>query len=246
MISLAQAVGHCLTRPHDVVGRAFTLTVRTVLLLVAALLTAPGAQAQLGEGVAPVDPMTSMNLYLAEPDYDGCGTFDEGAHDDCDDLVVAPHPGLTFLWILISREDGYPQGVGGLGFGIAHSGIGTPGWQNCTGGTQFVSNDWPDSGSGIVIFWQDQCYFPPRENAKIGYFVIEDGASGMFAVIGNPLFNPQVVQWENCDFEIFDLCEGNLAAVELDSSFGPVCGDNCNGPTPVVETTWSRLKGQFR
>jgi len=136
---------------------------------------------------AQSDGNANINIVITEPDYSGCAgpwpAILEGM--DCEDLVSAPWPGQAWVWVVMSDGDMYPDGLGGIQFGIEHEKA-LQGWSLCTGGSEIPEDGWPNSGTGNAATWGGGCYYPPGENAVVGVFPVTDGSAGWMDIIGDP------------------------------------------------------------
>jgi hypothetical protein len=195
-----------------------------------------------------VDDLSNLDPYAANADYDlGCDSFSDG-NLVCADLVSGPGSvDGSFIWVVASRSGGFPDGIGGLQFGIQYSGLGGVFWTLCTGGSEIPEAGWPNSGTGNAVTWSGGCYEPGREVAKVGYVLAFDGTSGSFAIIGDPRladFAPEDAQWADCSAAVWSACPENRG---FDDNIGdganPDC-DTCTG-TPVRETSWGTIKSLF-
>jgi hypothetical protein len=201
-----------------------------------------------GLGLAEQDVNTNLNPYIAPADYGAqcAALLDDG---DCGDLVSSlPVAGEAFVWVVASREGGFPQGVGGMQFGIEYSGLTVVGWTLCTGGSEISQAGWPDSGTGNAVTWSGGCYSSPGTRARIGYISILDGSQGSFSVTGDPRLNPVGVEWADCDAVVWQLCVENLGGIADLSAVGdvpPNCGDHCP-IIPVEDHSWGQIKNLYR
>lgn len=211
---------------------------RLALVAVAALIPATAAQAQ--------DTLANMNLFITIPSYTGCADvlFDSIDSGDCSGLTSDGVDGTAFVWIVASREGGFNGGgVGGAQFGVEHTGVETTGWTLCTGGSEIPEGTWPASGSGNAVTWGGGCYDPAGSAAKIGFFGVNNGATGTMAVTADPRIAEAL--WASCDQTTYDICGDNLGGAELASGTTPGCGDLCEGGTPTEGVTWSQVKALF-
>ena len=200
----------------------------------------------------PIDNRANINLYVTPADYTGCNSIDDADLATCQNLTSPPNLGDSYLWVVTSHEDGFPNGIGGIGgieFGIVWQGLDILTWAMCTGGLQIPQTEpiaWPASGTGNAITWSGGCYVPPVDVAKVGFFTISDGNSGSIAITGDPRLNPPQALYTTCFPEetLHGYCSGNLGFANLAMGTDPLCGDNC-GPTPTVEVSWSAIKARF-
>lgn len=212
---------------------------RSCLVLGALLLMAAPTHAQ-------VDETVTLNLYIGAPDYAGCGSFDDAEVALCSNLASPPHPGTSFLWVVVSDTGGWPQGIDAIQFGVEWAGLQVQGWSLCTGGLQIPQTGWPASGTGNAMTWAGDCYEPPSEVAKVGYFTIDDGSIGSMLITGDPRLSPPQTLFTYCNSSLAEICEGNRGGASLMVGTDPICGDNCDGSTPTHETSWSDIKERYR
>jgi hypothetical protein len=213
---------------------------RIALLALAALVPAT-ALAQ-----APLDIQTNVNLHLTQPSYSGCGdpAFDLIDAGDCAGLASSAIDGAAFLWVVASREGGFSGGgIGGIQFGVDYEGVDPSGWSLCTGGAEIPDGSWPASGSGNAVVWASGCYAPAGTAAVVGFFAVPNGATGTMGITTDP----RIVEalWADCEATEFEICPENLGGASLASGTTPLCGNECEGGTPVDEVTWGQVKALF-
>jgi hypothetical protein len=196
---------------------------------------------------AAVDELTNINLYVANADYDlACDSFsDDGLV--CGDLVSAPGSADgSFIWVVASHTGPFPDGIGGIQFGIQYSGdLFSIGWALCTGGSEIAQAGWPDSGTGDAVTWSGGCYVPTGEVAKIGYLTVLDATVGSFAIIGDPrLAPPDDVAWADCSAVVWTICPENRGS---DDNVGDGTVPDCDScpVTPLQEVSWGAIKSLF-
>ena len=192
---------------------------------------------------AVTDELANINVVVTPASYGGCAdgaVFEAGT---CADLVSSPVGGFAFVWIVLSNEGGFPNGVGGARFGVEYDLVGAviP-WALCTGGSEISEDGWPASGTGNAVTWSGGCYDPPSQVAVIGYLTADDGASGFCNVIGDPRVG--FAQYSDCLPTEFELCPENLGGCDLAVGCTPVCGDHCE-VTPVEEMSWGKIKSLY-
>ncbi len=201
------------------------------------LVVPVAATAQLYDGDA------NLNVFLTVPSYAGCSEPEFEAIDagSCADLVSEPTGGPGFLWCVASREGGFPDGIGGIQFGVEHDlGAGLP-WSLCTGGSEIPEPGWPDSGTGNAITWSAGCYHPIGFAARIGYLSPEPDDVGIIELTPDPRIALAV--YADCSAVLYEMCEANLGSAELADGTTPVCGENCE--IPIRETSWGAIKSLF-
>jgi len=214
---------------------------RTIALAVlASSLVVTTAHAQVEDRDA------NLNLHLTLASYAGCDdtNFDVIDEGTCSDLSGGAVAGQAFVWVVASKEGGLPDGIGGVQFGIQHSGV-IQNWALCTGGSQIAENGWPASGTGNACVFDDGCYVPAGEAARIGFFGVDEGATGSYRLTDDPRIAQAV--WADCSTETFTYCEGNLGRVDHGSGTtqDPRCGDRCDDVIPNRATTWTSIKAHF-
>lgn len=211
---------------------------RFVLCLAALLLVPAVSMAQ------PIDGAANINMIMTPASYGGCADpqYDFIDQGSCTSLGgnQSPIAGQTFVWVVASREGGFPS-IGGAQFGVSHSGVG--GWTLCTGGSEIPQlPEWPSSGAGNIATWGGGCYTPAGTAARVGFFSVADGAAFSGDVIQDPRIAAAL--WIDCGAPPdippteFEVCSQNLGG------FGNLlCGDNCFVPTR--EASWGQIKALF-
>ncbi len=190
------------------------------------------------------DVDANMNVFITLPSYAGCGdpAFEAIDAGTCADLVSSPSGGPGFLWVVSSREGGYPDGIGGAQFGLNHDLGGGQSWTLCTGGSEIPEPGFPDSGTGNAVTWAGGCYNPAGSAARVGFISVALDAAGSLAVTGDPRIGEAV--YADCSALLYRICDRNLGGADLASGTNPICGDNCES-TPVQETSWGAIKSLF-
>jgi hypothetical protein len=198
------------------------------------------------------DPYAGLEPVLTAPSYAGCSNayyawLETGP---CEDLVSEPMEGWAFLWVVMTEMLGFPQGLGGIQFGIEYGpGVSVNGWTLCTGGSETSEDGWPASGMGNAVTWPVGCYEPPDTNAKIGYLVLEDGSAYDFvAITGDPRIGRAA--YADCLPETYVICPPKLNCILLSDGGAPLCHSvdcggpppDCEPPTPAKEATWGGVK----
>jgi hypothetical protein len=209
--------------------KRFVLCLAALMLPVAAL--------------AVQDDNAQLNVVVTAPSYSGCADpiydwIDAGV---CTDLVGEPIAGFSFAWVVHSDGDGYPNGIGGVQFGIVYD-AGVTGWTLCTGGQEVPEAGWPESGTGNACTWSGGCYNPAAGNAMVGFFALSDGANGSMAITVDPRTGE--ANYSDCEPVGYEFCSENLGYDE-DFSDGtlPMCED-CP-PTPVKDASWGQIKSLY-
>ena len=187
------------------------------------------------------DVNANFNIAVTQPSYGGCAdpVFDFVDEATCSDLDLGPVAGPAFVWVITSREGGYPLGVGGAQFGLEHDLSG--GWSLCTGGSEIPEDGWPASGTGNAVTWGGGCYEPVGGNAKIGFVAVNDGDMGSIQVTADPRIGQSL--YADCDAVLHDVCAENLGGGPL-ADLAVICGDNCAG-VPTESKSWSEIKSLY-
>lgn len=200
-------------------------------------------------GDYPVDPKVNLNVHVVAADFSqgACGAYDnEGG--DCSTSSHAAVDGQAFLFIVVSRVDGWattPAGteLSALQFGIEYSGLDVQSWTLCTNDLEIPQDDddgvWPDSGTGNAMTWPG-CYDPGGENASVGILLVADGSGGSIQTTIDPREGAGFAVYVDCEaftYEITGLRGANIG----DPGSGPIC----NGPIPVEERSWGQIKSLF-
>ena len=143
---------------------------RIALCLMLGLLVPMVANAQF------VDPEVKVVLLASMPSYGGCADpqyafMNEGV---CEDLLSYDTSGTPYVWVIVSRNDGWPDGIGAAQFGIEYDAA-VAAWTLCTGGSEIPVDDWPQSGAGLAATWAGGCYDVDENDdgmTTIGWFTI--------------------------------------------------------------------------
>ncbi len=187
----------------------------------------------------PTDGNANLNVVLTNLDYAICGgtIFDDLEEMRCEDLTSAPIDGPSFLWVVISDRDMFPYGIAGIRFGIKHE-MQMAGWSICTGGSQSAIGGWPASGAGNNVTWLDGCYYPPGENAVVGFFVLQEGSSGWMMLTHDPRVDTAL--WYDCTSIEQGLDPRLMGSLDSKSGGKP----NCE-PTPTLRSSWGQIKAHY-
>lgn len=180
-------------------------------------------------------------LNCADPVYTAPTECEEAgsATGEVFDMVVA---------VYATREGGWPDGIGGVQFGIeyAFESGGVLSWATCSGGAEIPQEGWPASGTGNAITWSSGCHEPPGELAFVGAFVVRADAIGVPVVgwvrfTGDPRVGQALVA--DCDADVSAMCESGLVTWTAGEPLPDVCGA-CVA-TPTRGASWGDLKLEF-
>jgi hypothetical protein len=82
--------------------------------------------------------------------------------------------------------------------------------------------------------------------AKVGYFVVADGATGSMQIVGDPRQDPPEAHFADCvpDPEVFTILPENLGGAELADGTIPTCPEP--PPTPIQTSSWGLVKELYR
>lgn len=163
----------------------------------------------------------SLNLFLATPSYSGCDTPENLESLSCSELLSSPIAGSARLWVVATRQDGFPDGVSAARFGLEHD-VTVQAWNLCTGGEQDHSPGWPSTSTGIVVSWPDSCYVPPGETAVIGYFDLVAGDNGSLHLTPDPRVD--LAKIADCDVAWEPVSRHDLGQGQLAVGITPRCG----------------------
>ena len=172
---------------------------------------------------------TTVNVLTTEPSYSGCDdpAFDWIDASDCAALTSVPRDGDVFVWVVVSDDASFPQGIGGVQFATTHS-MDIDSWVLCTGGNEIPGDGWPESGAGNAVTWESGCYEPMGGNARVGFFAIADGSSGIFGIEPDPRTGAAL--WVECDGDDpIPICSEGLGLLDLALGGEPVCGTQPGG-----------------
>ncbi len=183
----------------------------------------------------------NINVVLTTPEFAGCSGNHLGILESmvCEDLVSTPIEGIAFLWVVMSDGDVFPDGIGGIQFGIEHE-KDMQGWSLCTGGAEIPEDGWPASGTGNAATWGGGCYYPPGENAVVGFFTLNDGASGWMAITEDPRVGTAL--WSDCVPVSQDFAPELLGSLDNSTGGDPNCDEIA---TPTIESSWGRVKAHY-
>ena len=195
------------------------------------------------------DGDVNFNLLITQPSYTGCAdpAFDFMDQGNCTDLSSPAFPGAALVWVLVSRNGGYPIGIGGAQFGIGYDAGALDGvsWTLCTGGSEIPEGGWPANGTGNAVTWAGGCYNPAAGNARVGFFLAPDGSAALgVSVVPDPRLADPIAQYADCDATLYDVCAQNLGSAVLANGTAPLCENLCGG-TPTLEKTWGEIKSMF-
>jgi hypothetical protein len=214
-----------------------TPVIRTVLSA-AGLVLASTASAQT------FDPDATVVLMPYPYTAVTCGTLEEEDLLECESIAGESHPSLMYVYVLLVREGGFPNGVGGFEFGIEYDDtVDVIGWEHCAGGFDIPEEGWPASGTGNAMTWSGGCHFPPGEVAIAGDFVVANPTVGEMRIVPDPRTGR--VEWVDCNIDLYEICPANLGTFDLATAVDPLCGDHCGTvPAPVVR--WGQIKAVYR
>jgi hypothetical protein len=180
-----------------------------------------------------------------------CDAYGDGS-ECATGISHGPVVGPAFLWVVASNINGWVgdggtgNGVGALQFGVTYSGLTVDAWFRCTGpnGAEIPQNEpgfvWPGSGTGNAVAWDGGCYDPLGENAKIGLFLLNAGAStGSMQVTVDPRAGAGIAAYTDCDAFTWQIL--GLNGIDFDAGSTPGCGPI----VPTEEKSWSQIKSMF-
>jgi len=185
-----------------------------------------------------LDDQSNVNLVFTEASYSSCGDpiFELLEEQTCRDFPGDRVPGEAFIWFILGRLGGFPEGVGGAQFGVIHT-LDDPVWSLCTGGLSIPQEGWPESDTGTAVTWAGGCYEPAGESARIGYLYVADGEDGDAFVVGDPRLG-DIAIYADCEYETRAICP-----VGLGSTLRAECG--CE-TLPVRASSWGAIKAAYR
>jgi len=130
------------------------------------------------------ETVPALILHITDASYSGCATIDPGTMD-CSDIVVEGESGDTqFAFVLTSHIGD----IAGAEFGIEYDSTATVlGWTLCTNGSAIGEEDWPDSGTGLAVTW-DEPQFPSSADSlvAVGFFTVQSASTGLMALTPDP------------------------------------------------------------
>jgi hypothetical protein len=204
---------------------------RFVLCLVALMLPVAA--------FAQADGNANINVVVTLPDYAGCAAGLPFEELTCEDLVSGTVEGTAFSWIFMSDGDMYPDGIGGIQFGVDYTKT-VIGWTLCTGGSEIPEDGWPNTGTGNAATWAGGCYFPAGENALVGFFTVADGASGAMNVTMDPRIG--MAMWSDCQPFSQEFYPELLGGVDNAAPGPPNCDEFV---VPTIESSWGQIKASY-
>jgi hypothetical protein len=204
-----------------------------MVLCLAALMLPAISSAQ------PQDDLSSINVTSTNPSYSGCADpfFEVIDAGNCLDLGGARIAGPAFIWVVASRTGGYPDGIGGIQYGIEHD-LAIQGWTLCTGGAEIPQDGWPDSGTGTAATWEGGCYSSPGENAMVGFASVADGSLGNLQITGDPRLPEPQALWADCSAVEYEICPAALGSMDVARC------ESCVG-LPTQTTSWGAIKSLY-
>ena len=193
------------------------------------------------------DESVSLTIFPNLPGID-CSTASLGIPDDCSDIEAGELSWCcNLIPLVVSDLDRYPEGIGGLQFGIEYSPDLQVFWTLCNGGSEIPSPSWPQSGSGNALTFPGGCVRPGVENLFVGYFSVNEWSDESFIrLTPDPRIGGDALI-ASCAPEgaLSGICPSHLAGGLLDGGLKPVCGTTCGG-VPVAESSWSNVKSLYR
>ncbi len=187
------------------------------------------------------DPDLSLNFYLTAPSYAGVSdpAFDAINQLDCVELRSVPMSGPAFVWAVVSRVGGWPDGVGGIMFGVEWSDVAMEGWSLGTGGSLIALGGFPDSGTGAAMTYERGCYEPQGESSRLGFFLVSDASHGEMSF--TPVPSEGRADVATCRAEVFTIPVENLGSIVFGAEVTPVCAVS----SPIRERSWSSIKALY-
>ncbi len=197
-----------------------------------------------------LDPLVNINFIVDPTSVVNCTIFEDRMPDDCDGLGNDGFPNYAYaIGVYVSREGGWPNGIGGLQFGIEYDveGADVVVWTLCTGGAEIPGPGWPASGTGNAVTYPGGCHVPEGEVVLVGVLLFMrydfEDLIGHVRVTADPRIGQAI--YADCDPTSYEICEPNMASWTFATDVVPLCGNYCGG-TPVEETTWGGIKSQYK
>jgi len=185
------------------------------------------------------DDSASINLYFGPPSFD-CANFG-GDVPGCGG--TSPSSGqFQPLWVTLDRAGGFPDGVGGVEFGVEHD-VNVLSWTTCPA-LDVTTSDWPASGSGIAVGFPGACVEPAGVRLVLGYFLI-DSSSGTLSITGDPRLEGVNLVCDGAGSAVYVncsdlnmgicLCDQHLASADLATGSTRICATDCSTPVATPE-----------
>jgi hypothetical protein len=148
---------------------------------------------------------------------------------------------------LIATDYDTELGLVGVQFGISYDdltgeGVDVLSWSCCTD-AYWVTNGWPDSGTGIIAVWDRTVTCQRSGFSVIGWFMVEVHGEDVFAVTPSPNYGKLLAV--DCALAESTLPVENLGAVGFDGSEGL---DPCyerGAQVAAVGSTWGHIKTMY-
>lgn len=175
-------------------------------------------------------------------------------------MLSNPGTGPFYYVYLLACNASDSTKVGGIECGIQYQGefneLGNPtqplvvfGWTRCST-FDFQSTGWPAPGGGNVMTW-DALNCPGTRSEPLvkysviaigGYFYVGAYAPSTMYVTPRPVTGSAAVS--DCQARV-DFVHGLIPTHLGSAGFGTVGFNPCGAPTPVQNSTWSTIKGQY-
>lgn len=174
-------------------------------------------------------------------------------------ILSTPSGPFYYVYLLVCNGSD-STGVGGFECGIDYQGEFNPSgnpsqplvvfnWQPCST-LEFQSTGWPSPGGGNALTWNSANCQRTRSEAGVkysviaigGYFYVGAYAPSQMFVTPRPVSGTAAVS--DCAARVDFV--GGLVPTHLGfAGFGKVGFNPCGAPTPVQNSTWSNIKGQY-
>jgi hypothetical protein len=222
---------------------------RALVLLVAACVVMGMATLATAAGPRPTNKQAAIAVHVGP--WTGPGNCNPGPLTGS---TVNPNGPLgvaqTAYFLVCNASDSL--GIAGMEFGISFPPQIAVGQPKACGDLDFPQNGWPATGSGILVTW-DRITHCKNTNSEpfVPGTVLVIGASmyvyaygpGQLSVTPGPVSGrAKVADCRAAETDITAAFPSHLGT----AGFGGAPSYNpCNGPTPVKETTWGKIKNQY-
>lgn len=170
-------------------------------------------------------------------------------------------PSGPFYYVYLLACNGSDSvGIGGIECGIQYQGEFNPGgnptqplvvfgWNSCST-LSFESTGWPSPGGGNALTWSTAACQNTRSEAGVkysviaigGYFYVGAYSPSTMYVTPRPVSGAAAVS--DCSARV-DFVHNQIPTHLGSAGFGTVGFNPCGAPTPVQNSTWSTIKGQY-
>jgi hypothetical protein len=191
-------------------------------------------------------------------DKDPCGTgLPSVLNYTLVDEVPSFAPGDQFsVWVLVCNGSD-SVGVSAIEYGLDYdgnplSGVDINSFTDCTD-LSYPMDNWPEPASGTINIWtynnhcqttNSQPYVPKTVIAIAGMFNVQVYSPDQFALTPRPVSG--VASVVGCDLAQDNIAPGPVPSHLGIAGFGAPGYSPCGAPTPTEQTTWGKIKTQYK